>query len=118
VHFWATWCEACVEELPLIDQFWREAKRRGIDVHAVSLDEPTPEAAQLVGDVLQQVKVGGLGALIVELRNPDTFMFKLDPNWGGELRSREGQARLGGTHDPRILFFKTFVADLTTPVKK
>lgn len=40
VHFWATWCAPCEEELPGLLAWWREAKADPrIDLVAVSVDE-------------------------------------------------------------------------------
>ena len=40
VHFWATWCAPCAEELPGLVAWWREAKADPrIELLAVSVDE-------------------------------------------------------------------------------
>jgi peroxiredoxin len=39
VHFWATWCPPCVEELPVLDRMYRGLPGRDIEVLAVSVDE-------------------------------------------------------------------------------
>lgn len=41
VNFWATWCPPCVEELPLIDRFWREHASNGFQVVALAIDQPS-----------------------------------------------------------------------------
>lgn len=39
VHFWATWCPPCVEELPALSRFWdRYRGRDDIVLYAVSVD--------------------------------------------------------------------------------
>jgi thiol-disulfide isomerase/thioredoxin len=40
INFWATWCAPCREEMPAIDTFYRRHRERGLEVIAVSLDEP------------------------------------------------------------------------------
>ena len=42
VNFWATWCPPCVEELPLIDRFWRENASNGFQVVGLAIDQPSP----------------------------------------------------------------------------
>jgi peroxiredoxin len=40
VHFWATWCPPCVEELPDLDKFWARFKgRNDIELYTVSVDD-------------------------------------------------------------------------------
>jgi thiol-disulfide isomerase/thioredoxin len=40
VHFWATWCPPCVEEIPALSQFWDKYRDRAdIDLYAVSVDK-------------------------------------------------------------------------------
>jgi thiol-disulfide isomerase/thioredoxin len=41
VNFWATWCPPCVEELPMIDRFWREHAANGYQVLALAIDQPS-----------------------------------------------------------------------------
>ncbi len=41
VNFWATWCPPCVEELPMIESFWREHASKGIQVLALAIDQPS-----------------------------------------------------------------------------
>jgi thiol-disulfide isomerase/thioredoxin len=41
VNFWATWCPPCVEELPLLDAFWRENSANGFQVLALAIDQPS-----------------------------------------------------------------------------
>jgi thiol-disulfide isomerase/thioredoxin len=39
VHFWATWCPPCVEELPALSRFWEKyGGRNDIALYTVSVD--------------------------------------------------------------------------------
>ena len=40
VNFWATWCPPCVEELPLLDGFFREHAAKGWQVVGLAIDQP------------------------------------------------------------------------------
>jgi peroxiredoxin len=39
VHFWATWCPPCVEEIPTLEQLHRSASSTDFEILAVSVDE-------------------------------------------------------------------------------
>jgi thiol-disulfide isomerase/thioredoxin len=41
LNFWATWCPPCIEELPMIDTFWRENNPKGHQVVALAIDQPS-----------------------------------------------------------------------------
>ena len=40
VNFWATWCPPCVEELPLLNAFYRAQRARGWQLLGVAVDQP------------------------------------------------------------------------------
>jgi thiol-disulfide isomerase/thioredoxin len=41
VNFWATWCPPCIEELPLIDAFYKENQSKSFQVVGLAVDQPT-----------------------------------------------------------------------------
>jgi thiol-disulfide isomerase/thioredoxin len=41
VNFWATWCPPCVEELPLLDGFYRQHAAKGWQVVGLAIDQPS-----------------------------------------------------------------------------
>ena len=41
VNFWATWCPPCVEEMPMIDAFFRENGANGWQVAGLAIDQPS-----------------------------------------------------------------------------
>lgn len=47
INFWATWCPPCVEELPLLDAFYRENKVNGWQVVGIAVDKLAPVQAFL-----------------------------------------------------------------------
>ena len=41
LNFWATWCPPCVEEMPMIDAFFREHGTNGWQVVGLAIDQPS-----------------------------------------------------------------------------
>lgn len=40
INFWATWCPPCIEELPMIDRFFRDQASNGWQVVGLAIDRP------------------------------------------------------------------------------
>jgi cytochrome c biogenesis protein CcmG/thiol:disulfide interchange protein DsbE len=62
VTFWATWCEPCHEELPILSRYFDQHRHQGLTVLGFSLDDPSDLAA--VQKVAEQLAfpVGLLGS--------------------------------------------------------
>ena len=41
INFWATWCPPCIEELPLINDFFEKNKANGWQVLGLAVDKPS-----------------------------------------------------------------------------
>ena len=41
LNFWATWCPPCVEELPMVDRFFRDHAANGWQVVGLAIDQPS-----------------------------------------------------------------------------
>ncbi len=41
VNFWATWCPPCVEELPLLDGFYKSNSSKNWQVVGLAVDQPS-----------------------------------------------------------------------------
>jgi thiol-disulfide isomerase/thioredoxin len=95
LHFWATWCMPCLEELPLVEKLVRDLKPRGVDVLSLSLDDPEQAGAR-VSKVLAEV-APSLTRTIARIGDADTFIGNFG-NWEGSIPAMfafdaEGQLR-------------------------
>lgn len=62
VNFWATWCPPCVEELPLLDQFFQSHQAQGWQVLGLAIDQPSAVRAFLARRPLAfPIGLAGLG---------------------------------------------------------
>ena len=68
LNFWATWCAPCVEEMPMLSEFYNKTKMEGISVIGLAIDNE-----KNVKEFLQKIKVdhhllvaGGKGTNIME----------------------------------------------------
>ena len=47
INFWATWCPPCVDELPLLDSFYRQNAANSWQVIGLAIDQPSAVRAFL-----------------------------------------------------------------------
>lgn len=66
VNFWATWCPPCVEELPLLDRFYRENKANSWQVVGIAVDQRDP-VVRFLGKMPLQYPVVLAGISGIEL---------------------------------------------------
>ena len=66
LNFWATWCPPCVEELPLLNDFYLKNKAKGWQVLGLAVDKLQPVQAFLQKSPLE-FPVGMAGLAGTEL---------------------------------------------------
>jgi thiol-disulfide isomerase/thioredoxin len=97
VHFWASWCGPCLDELPLMEKFARDARARGVEVISLSLDDPKRAGDRVVRTLAQRAP--SLTRNIVHVDDPDGFINAIDAEWEGAipaLFAYDSQGRLRG----------------------
>jgi thiol-disulfide isomerase/thioredoxin len=98
VHFWASWCFPCLQELPMIDKFARDMKPRGLEVLSLSLDDPERMGPR-VGALLQKT-APNLTPAIAKFGDADNFIRAFSAQWEGAipaLFAYDQQGALRGT---------------------
>ncbi len=82
VDFWATWCDPCRAEMPLLVRLASRYQPRGLQLVTVSCDEPEQEA-----DAAAFVQKHGAPAphYVRHAANDDKFINSIDRKWSGAL---------------------------------
>lgn len=82
VNVWATWCDACREEMPAIVQFARAHHAGGLRLVLVSADDE--DQREQVATFLAKA---GAGEAVAFIKHGDdtAFVNGLDPSWSGAL---------------------------------
>jgi thiol-disulfide isomerase/thioredoxin len=86
VHFWATWCEACVRELSEMRELERSARDLDVPLWWVSLDAPK-DSLKVAAFMRQHhllAEVAGRGALL-DAADPGPITTRFNPRWQAEL---------------------------------
>jgi peroxiredoxin len=91
VDFWASWCEPCKKELPLLDKMAPKLKARGIEIVAVNIDDDRSKAADFIRSRnLHLTVVGDSTKKIVGAYEPPKMPSSFVVDKGGVVRAVHG----------------------------
>lgn len=81
VNFWATWCQPCVEEFPMIVQLGKQYASKGLVVYFVSVD--WLDERDRVVDFLSAHGVTGVS--FIKNQDDNDFINGTHPEWTGAV---------------------------------
>jgi thiol-disulfide isomerase/thioredoxin len=101
LNFWASWCAPCMEEIPLLEAFYRQNATKGWNVLGLSLDTPEkfksfeqrrpiayPTGLSNFG-IMEWAKSAGLGPDQAEKNQAGGLPFSLVLNAQGKVTARK-----------------------------
>lgn len=82
INFWATWCAPCREEFPELVELYERRKEEGLEIVAISMDEP--EDVEKALQFLREQKAN-FPSYIRSFEDFYRFVDAVDPDWTGAL---------------------------------
>ncbi|HMD31596.1 MAG TPA: TlpA disulfide reductase family protein, partial [Candidatus Acidoferrales bacterium] len=120
ITFWATWCEPCRDEYPMVNGLARQYKSKGLSVFGMNLDDNAEEVLALRFIAKSQ-------PVFVNYRKKpgkeQEFINQVNPKWTGSLPATffyTADGRLSGQivgEQPREAFITAIEQLLATPAK-
>ena len=111
--FWATWCDPCREELPVLVKLAAKYRDRGLVLVTVSADSPGTEGA--ARQFLEKNAVAP-PAFIKHVKNDEDFINSIDVKWSGALPALFLYDRAGAR--AASFFGETETSDIEAAIQK
>lgn len=83
VHFWATWCKPCVEELPIFEKISQEYLQKKVKVLFISMDFPK-DVATKVPSFLKSTNINS-NVLLLDEPDYNSWIDVIDKDWSGTI---------------------------------
>jgi thiol-disulfide isomerase/thioredoxin len=121
VTFWATWCEPCRDEFPMVNELVRQYQPKGLAVFGVSLDDDAEESLALRFLAKTQPVFPNYRK---KPGKEEEFINRVSPKWSGVLPATffyDPQGRLIGEltgEQPRKAFVTAIEATLATASRR
>ena len=91
VDFWASWCEPCKKELPLLDKLAPKLRARGVEIVAVNIDDDRQKAADFLSSHgIHLTVVSDVGKKIVGAWEPPKMPSSYVVDKAGVVRAVHG----------------------------
>ncbi len=83
VNYWATWCQPCRAEIPLLNRYWRDHRSEGLVVIGVAVDPGRGGRGQLVSPAISYLQAA-------DVAGPDIGVSAVPMNY---VIGRDGRVR-------------------------
>lgn len=95
VNYWATWCQPCRAEIPLLNRYWRDHRAEGLVVIGIAVDPGRQGRGQLVSPAISYLQAA-------EVAGPDIGVSAVPMNY---VIGRNGRVRYArpASFSPRSL---------------
>lgn len=96
LHFWATWCAPCIEEMLHMESLWKKYQDKGLIVVAVTVQEKPEGQIKAFSE-----KMGLSFPILLDIKGEISALYDLAAMPSSYLISRDGKvvARIKGTGD-------------------
>src|SRR5260370_39811428 len=82
VNFWATWCDGCREEFPVLVKIDNDYSARGLNFLSVTLDEVSDKTKAV--EFLKEMKAT-MPVVLLNVNDPEPAIHAVDEKWDGAL---------------------------------